>query len=46
MDVVDFSGVIATIQGYLEQLIPVVLPLLGIIIGVPLAVRMLKRLAR
>lgn len=43
---IDFSSVVAQIQGFLEQAIPVALPLVGIIVGVPLAVRMLKRLAR
>jgi len=43
---VDFSTVAAQITSLLNEAIPVVLPILGITIGVPLAVRLFRRLAR
>lgn len=44
--VVDFNVIAGAIMDMLESAIPVVLPILGITIGVPLAVRLFRRLAR
>jgi len=44
--VVDFGTIATQITNLLNQAIPVVLPILGITIGVPLAVRLFRRLAR